>query len=538
MAQRAVSALHCQEVNDIPVVGHTREHAERPVRPDAMTARVAIIGGGISGLAALEHLTRVAPGLQVTLLEASPRLGGYIRTERSGGFVMEAGPDVILASKPAAVELANRVGLGERLHGTNPAAKGSYILSGNQLLRMPDGLTGLVPSRFMPFATTPLVSPLGKLRVGLEYLIPPRRNAPDESIERFVTRRLGPEMYERLVEPLLSGISAGDGAKLSMEAMFPQLRAYERDHGGLIKGMLAVKRKQRAAKKATVATPGAAVPDQPPRQPTLGFLSFPGGLEELVDGIQREVRRRDPAGRNAVIRTGARVERVERKGTGHESAPEFVITLSNGEQVVADAVILATPAYHSAAFIRSVDEELASALRGIEYVSTVTISVAYPASAVPRALDATGYVVPRIQGRPVLACTWGSSKFEGRSPAGHSLFRLFLGGAGRGSFVERSDDELLDVVRNEMRDVMGVTIDPELMRINRHDRAMPQYHVGHLDRVADIRARVASHPGLALAGAALGGVGIPDCVRSGVAAADQVLEPLRRRHPTELGIPN
>ncbi|MGH7670285.1 MAG: protoporphyrinogen oxidase, partial [Gemmatimonadaceae bacterium] len=393
----------------------------------------------------------------------------------------------------------------------------------------PDGLTGLVPSRFAPFATTPLVSPLGKLRVAMEYFIPARRNAPDESIEHFVTRRLGREMYERLVEPLLSGISAGDGAKLSMEAMFPRLRAYEREQGGLVKGMLATKRQQRALKKT------AAAPGQPPRQPAFGFLSLPGGLEELIDGIQREVRRRDPAGRNAVIRTSARVERVERVDTGHDAAPEFLITMANGELLTVDAVIMAAPAYQAAAFVRSVDEQLASALRGIEYVSTVTISVAYPESAVPRPLDATGYVVPRIQQRPVLACTWVSSKFEGRSPAGHSLFRLFVGGAGRGSFVERSDDELLDVVRGEMGEVMGITTDPELMRVNRHDRAMPQYHVGHLDRVAAIRAQVGRTPGLALAGAAYGGVGIPDCVTSGVRAADDVLELLGRRHLSELG---
>jgi protoporphyrinogen/coproporphyrinogen III oxidase len=502
-----------------------------------MTARVAIIGGGISGLTALEQLTRVAPSAQVTLLEASPRLGGHIRTERSGGFLMEAGPDVILAAKPAAVELARRVGLGDRLHGTNPAVKGSYILSGRRLLPMPDGLTGLVPSRFAPFATTSLVSPLGKLRVGMEYFIPPRPNAPDESIESFVTRRLGREMYERLVEPLLSGISAGDGAKLSMEAMFPQLRAYEREHGGLVKGMLATRRQQRAIKASAAANGGSGAAPAP-RQPAFGFLSLPGGLGELVDGVQREVRRRDPAGTRAVIRTGVRVERVERIGTGHDTSPEFVITLANGEQIAADAVIIATPAYHTAGIVRPVDETLAAALRGIEYASTVTISVAYAESAVPRALDASGYVVPRIQQRPVLACTWVSSKFEGRSPAGHALFRLFLGGAGRGSFVERTDDELLEIVRGEMRDVMGIGAEPELVRVNRFDRAMPQYHVGHLERTAAIRAQAARDPGLVLAGAAYGGVGIPDCVKSGVRAADDVLELLGRRHPSELGKTN
>lgn len=488
-----------------------------------MTARVAIIGGGISGLSALEHLTRVAPLLDVTLLEASPRLGGHIRTERQGDFLMEAGPDVILAAKPAAVELAKRVGLGDRLHGTNSKVRGSYILSGKRLITMPDGITGLVPSRFTPFATTPLVSPLGKLRVGMEYFLPPRRNAPDESIESFVTRRLGREMYERMVEPLLSGISAGDGSKLSMEAMFPQLRSYERDYGGLARGMLAMKKKQRAQKTAAAGAP---------RQPAFGFLSLPGGLEELVQGIEREVRKREPSGTRVKIRTSARVDRVERAGDG---APGYLVTLANGEQLTVDAVILATPAYVSAAFVRSVDEELAAAMRAIEYASTVTISVAYPDSAVRRPLNATGYVVPRVEGRPVLACTWVSSKFEGRSPAGHALFRLFLGGAGRGSFVERSDEELLEVVRGEMREIMGVSADPELVRINRYDRAMPQYHVGHLDRVARIGELARRNAGLFVAGAAFGGVGIPDCVKSGVATATEAAALLATRFPTELG---
>ena len=496
-----------------------------------MTAHVVIVGGGISGLAALEQLTRVAPSLNVTLLEASPRLGGHIRTERSGDFLMEAGPDVILASKPAATDLATRVGLGDRLHGTSSRVRGSYILHGTRLLRMPDGITGLVPSRFTPFVTTPLVSPLGKLRVGMEYFIPPRRNAPDESIQSFVTRRLGRTMYENLVEPLLSGISAGDGSKLSMEAMFPQLRSYEREYGGLVKGMLAIKQQQRRVRAAAASgsAPSTAAGANARRQPAFGFLSLPNGLEELVQGIQREVRTRDPAGTRVKIRTGVRVERIDRTG----DAPSYAIITTTGEHIDADAVILTTPAYHSAAFVRTVDESLAAELRGIEYASTVTISVAYPDSAVTRPLDATGYVVPRVLARPVLACTWVSSKFEGRSPAGHALFRLFLGGAGRGSFVERSDDELLIVARNEMREIMGVTAEPELVQINRFDRAMPQYHVGHLDRVARIRERAAQNPGLFIAGAAFGGVGIPDCVKSGVQSATDALAMLGKQYPTE-----
>ncbi len=501
-----------------------------------MTAHVAIIGGGISGLSALEHLTRVAPSVRVTLLESSPRLGGHIRTERVGEFLLEAGPDVVLGAKPAAVELARRVGLGDRLHGTTPGVKGSYILSGGRLRRMPDGMTGLVPSRFAPFVTTPLISPLGKLRVALEYFIPPAREQVDESIEQFVVRRLGREMYERLVEPLLSGISAGDGSKLSMEAMFPQLRAYERDYGGLTRGMLAAKRRQREQQRAAAAGVAAASTGgsgPAAARAMAGFLSLPGGLGELVDGVQREVRRREPTGTRVTLRTSTRVERVELAADGAD--PRYLVTPTVGEPLRVDAVIVATPGYVSAAALAHLDEDLAVLLRGIEYASTVTVSVAYPAAAVPRPLDATGYVVPRINRRPVLACTWVSSKFEGRSPTGHALFRLFLGGAGRGSFVERSDAELLDVVAREMREVMGITAEPELAQVNRFDRAMPQYNVGHLERVARIEAQAGRHAGLALAGAASGGVGIPDCVRSGERAAAAVLAELTKRIPTDLG---
>ncbi|MDE3052318.1 MAG: protoporphyrinogen oxidase [Gemmatimonadota bacterium] len=516
-----------------------------------MTLRVAIVGGGISGLAALEYLTRVEPSLPVTLLEASPRLGGHIRSERSGGFLMEAGPDVILAAKPAAVELARRVGIGDRLQGTNPAARGSYIMSGAGLRRMPDGMTGLVPSRMMPFVTTPLISPLGKLRVGMEYLIPPKRDAGDESIEEFVVRRLGREMYQRLVEPLLSGISAGDGAKLSMRAMFPQLVAYESEYGGLVRGMLRVKREQRQLpprrqeqreqeqrrqgqrNDEAKATANHATANTAPSR--MGFLSFPEGLQELVTAVEREVRRRDPAGTRIAIRTGARVERIERAETAPGESAGYRVLLANGEALAADAVIMATAGYVSAAALRGVDEELAALLREIEYASTVTISVAYPESAVPKALDATGYVAPRVFKRDVLACTWVSSKFNGRAPAGHVLFRLFLGGAGRGSYIERGDAELLEIVRREMREVMGIAADPELVQVNRFDRAMPQYNVGHLERVARIAAQAARHPGIALAGAASGGVGIPDCVKSGERAATAVLAWLAQRHPTEVG---
>ena len=466
-----------------------------------MSLHVVIVGGGISGLAAAEHLTRQEPRPRVTLLEASARLGGHIRTERRDGFVMEAGPDVLLAAKPAAIELARRVGIGERLVGTSPRARGSYIFTRHGLVRMPEGMTGLVPSRARPFITTSLLTPADKLRVGMEYFIPPRRDDADESVESFVVRRLGKGLYERFAEPLLSGISAGDGARLSMATMFPQLRALEREHGGLVRGMLASRRA--ASQRSNGGAPASA------------FLSFRGGLAELVDAVARTVEERNRGGARAELRAGAAVRTIVRSPAGDG----FVLELFAGETITADAVLIAAPAFAASRLLEPLDTTLSRRLAEIEYESTATVSLAFGSARVPRALDATGYVVPRHLGRPVLACTWASAKFEHRAPEGYSLFRVFLGGAKRPIPDHASDEDLRELATREMRDVMAIRATPVLSRVDRFDRAMPQYHVGHLDRVATIQALAAAIPGLYLAGAAYGGVGIPDCVSSGERAA-------------------
>jgi protoporphyrinogen/coproporphyrinogen III oxidase len=485
--------------------------------------RIVVVGGGITGLSAAEHITRIAPDAHVTLLEASRRLGGHIRSERHDGFVMEAGPDVILTMKPAAAELATRVGIGGRLQGVNSAAKGSFISSGGRLRRIPDGLTGLVPSRLAPFLTTRVISPLGKLRVALEPLVRVRADDADESIEGFVTRRLGREMYHKLVEPLLSGISAGDGARLSITAMFPQLWALEREHGGLLRGTLRKRRaeRERAASPATPVARGAPG----------GFVSFPGGLEELVTAAERTLMDRSAATGHVTLRTGVGVLSVDMADS--ESDSRFVLSLTSGDNLEADAVVLATPAYASSAMLATIAPELAKQLGAIEYASTATISLAYSSSDVRRRLDATGYVVPRRERRAVLACTWTSAKFCGRSPKGHALFRLFVGGAGRGGEELLPDDALLRIAGNEMREVMGISAPPLLYRINRFDRALPQYTVGHVDRMKAIADAASRIPGVELAGAVYRGVGIPDCVQSGSDAASRAL-----RFVSSLPLPN
>lgn len=481
-----------------------------------MIPHVVIVGGGIAGVAAMERLASREPAVRVTLLEARERLGGHIRTERQDGFLMETGPDVILAAKPEGMDFCRRLGLSRRVIETEPAAAGSLVMRRGRLLPMPDGMSGLVPTRMAPVATTRLLSPLAKLRVACEYVVPVRREESDESVERFVVRRFGRGMYDRLLEPLLTGIVAGDGGRLSMAALFPQLREQERRHGSLLRGMLAGRR----------AAPGA-----PHAQGPRGLVSLAGGLSEMVEQFEHAHDRAPARDRLRRIRRGAAVERVERVGE------RYMVTLAGGETLGADAVIVAVPAFAAAQLLQPLDAGLASALREVEYASTVTISVALPSAAVPALPRGTGYTVPRAEGRAVLACTFTSAKFGGRAPSGHTLFRFFLGGAARGDFVERSDAELTRIVCDELRDVLGVTRMPALVRINRLPRAMPQYAVGHLDLLARMDARIERHGALALAGAAYRGVGIPDCIRSGRRAAERVLNVITVTNPARGRVP-
>lgn len=475
---------------------------------------VVIIGGGISGLAAAERLVRAHPRVRVTVLEGSARLGGVIQTERVDGFVMERGPDVVVASKPAVRELCERLGIAGRLHGTNPAAHGAYVYRRGRLHRLPPGLTGLMPTRLLPFVTSGLLSPLGKARVLMEPLVPGRVHGPEESVAEFVTRRLGREMYERLTEPLLTGIYAGDGERLSLEGTFPQLAAMEREHGGLLRGLHA---QRAAAAGAAAARPAAGAAKASAK--ASAFLSLPTGMHELIEALERTL----AATGRVHVRREARVRAVLPTGAVDGDAPAARVLLADGQALAAHAVIVATPAHVAAGLVASADHALARELDAIEYSSTALVSLAYRAADVPRRLDATGYVVPRVERRPVMACTWNSTKFLGRAPAGMALFRLFFGGAHRPELFECDDATLQAMARQELRETLGVAAEPHLVRVARWERGMPQYHRGHRERVARIERLVGRHAWLALAGNAYHGVGIPDCIRTGAAAADRAL---------------
>jgi protoporphyrinogen/coproporphyrinogen III oxidase len=485
----------------------------------SIMTQIVIVGGGISGLAAAYRLThRPGPSgerIKVVLLESDARPGGKLFTERVDDFVVEGGADSFLAIKPRGLGLCRELGLEGRLQGTNETIRRTYVMRRGRLYQLPEGLTGLIPTRFGPILKTGLLSPLGKLRMGADFLLPSRPANGDESLAAFVERRLGRELYDRLIEPLMSGIYAGDGEQLSLAATFPQLRQAELEHGGLIKGMLA-SRKPADGKPGPDAGPGAK------KGPA--FLTPVAGLSEIVEALLKNLTTVD-------VRSGVRVVQVEAATPIAEAAtpiagapPGYTVWLENDARPLpAGAVIFATPAYVTADLIAGLDWEMARALRRIPYVSTATVSVAYRLADIPRPLDGYGYIIPRAEQRPILACTWTSTKFSNRAPEGYGLMRAFVGRAGQEDPLQADDGELLKLVREEFRRTLGVTAPPVLHRIFRWPGAMPQYTLGHLDRLASIEQRLAAHPGLYLAGSAYRGVGIPDCIASGEAAADRAL---------------
>lgn len=462
-----------------------------------------VIGGGISGLAAAHHLLSSHEDVTVTLVERDTRLGGKILTVEQQGYVLEGGPDSMLGVKPRGIGLSRELGLEDRLIGPNEDNRRSFVLRKGKLHQIPEGLTGLVPTRLGPVVKTRLISPLGKLRMLGDYVRPSRKQETDESLAAFMTRRLGNEVYANLIEPLMIGIYAGDGTVLSLEATFPQLQQAEREHGGLIKGVLA----QRASAQAT----GSAA-----KKP--GFITYETGLHELVDALASDVR-----SRGGEIRTGVAVSLLERL------AHDFRITLDRDdgpETVRADGVIMATQAWAAAPLLEHLNHDASLALEQVPHMSSAIISMGFDDPTVAERLKGFGYVVPRTENRPVMAMTWLSSKWPGRAPEGKALIRAFIGRAGQQEVLQCPDDRLVEIVRSELAEVLGITAEPELTRVFRWDGGMPQYTMGHTDRVARIEWAVDNTPGLAVAGNMLRGVGLPDCIASGERAANKVASEL------------
>lgn len=474
--------------------------------------RVVIVGGGVTGLTTayrlLKRSSEGGPKVEVTVLEGRDELGGNIRTERRDGLVIDGGPDAFVVAKPHATALCKELGLGERLIGTTTRNRKVYILHGGRLHALPEGMVLAVPSRVLPMARTRLLSWTAKARMALELVLPKRSDAGDESLGDFIRRRLGREVAERIAEPLLGGIYAGDVDALSARSTFPQLVELEDRHGSLIRGVLA-QRRERARAAATRAQGDRGGKGE---QPTV-FHSLVGGMGELTDTLAAAIRRF-----GGDLRTGTRVDRIASPSSAAGDPASRFLVEARGPSgdlftLPADDLLLALPAYAAAHAVRDLDADLAALLRAVPYESTATVILGYRRADVPHALDAVGLIIPKSERRRALAATFVTSKWEHRAPADVALIRIFVGGHRDARAIEQSDAALIDLAKDELAALLGVRADPILARVFRYERGSAQPVVGHADRVRRVRERAALHPGLYLAGAAFDGVGIPDCVR-------------------------
>lgn len=490
-----------------------------PATPRSRTTRhVVIVGGGISGLSAAWYLQEQARrdriDVRYTLLESAPRWGGKILTEVVGGpseasFVVEGGPDAFLTQKPWALELARELGLEDRLVPMNTGVQAVFVLQRGRPVPMPDGVLLVVPTRFLPFVKSPLISLPGKMRMGLDLVIPARRDDGDETLAAFIRRRLGQEALDKIAEPLMSGIYNADAEDQSIMATFPRFREMEKRHGSLIRGMLAARRREAVARPAA---PGGAAPKRMPM-----FMSLRLGTQELIDAIVPRL--------SGDLRTGTTVEAIERADGGYR------VVTGDGEVLAADAVLLTTPAYAAADLVHALAPAAADLMGEIRYVSTGTISMAFRAEDIRRPLGGIGLVVPKGENRPINALTISSAKFNHRAPGGTVLMRAFFGGSRSPASMSYDDAALLEVVRGELRAILDIEAAPLFHRIYRWHRANPQYGVGHLERVSRIEAALPE--GLHVSGGAYRGVGMPDCVYQSRETVRRIIERIRQMQTTE-----
>lgn len=464
--------------------------------------KIIIIGGGIAGLATAFRIQReieTGADLECILLEGSDRFGGKISTEKSDGFVIERGPDSFISQKPAAIQLCKQLGLEDRLTGTNPGAPSTFVYTGGKLVTMPDGLSLMIPTKFLPFAFTPLFSIPGKIRMACDLLIPRKEDDADESLASFVRRRMGEEALSKMAEPMLAGIYASDPEKMSIGSTFPMFVETERKYRSLILGML-------ARKKAMLLNAGK----RPPTSYSL-FMTLKEGLGEMVDAIIKK----SP---DVQFKSGAKVASLEKNQEG------WHVKLEDGWERQADAVIVATPGTITAKILQPIAPESAELLNSIHYVSTATVTLGYKKEGFSHSLDGFGFVVPKAEGRSILACTWTSSKFPHRAPEGYVMLRCYLGGALQEEIAEKDTETLETLVRNDLEKIMGIKETPVFCKVFQNHKSNVQYHVNHSERIDSVMEDLKKFPGLFLAGSAYRGIGIPDCIQNGNQAAESAIE--------------
>ena len=460
--------------------------------------RVAIIGGGISGLAAafeLEEQRKAGVDLEYVLYESSPRLGGVLRTEQIDGCLVEAGPDSFVTEKPWAADLCRTLGLGDQLIGSNDADRKTYILTRGRLVEMPDGLMFMVPTKILPTGFSPLFSWKTKLRMSQELFHPPRAVDHDESVADFVERHYGREMVDRLADPLLSGVYGGESANLSVRAVLPRFAEMERTHGSLGRAML-------AARKKMSKGPRKAAPPL--------FTSLKNGMQHLAEAVTARL---TPDS----LLTNAPAQAIQ------PQAGCWVVSAGMKSDQF-DAVVVALPGLAAANVIRLASAELAAELAAVQYSSSITVGLGYDREVRRSLPPGFGFLVPRSEGKRLLAATFVHNKFPHRAPEDRALLRCFFAGTHADNVWPLSDDQIVSIVRNELQQIIGLRGEPLFARVYKWQSAMAQYSVGHLERLERIERLRQQLPGLTLAGNAYRGIGVPDCVRSGREAAKMALQ--------------
>ena len=452
--------------------------------------RVVIIGGGISGLSTAYYLAK--GGVSSTIVESRPRLGGVIQTEHVEGCTIEAGPDSFLSVKPAAMDLIRELGLAGDVIGSNDHLRVTFVRKGGRLVPLPDGLMMMVPTKILPLVTTPLLSLGTKARMGLELLRAPKMRPDDESVADFVREHYGQEAVDYLAEPLLSGIYGGDPRELSVRAVLPRFVELAQKYGSLTRGVL---------------TSRAQAPKT--QSPAPLFRTLKGGLGQMVNATVAAI------GDKAEVRNG-RAQAIERAGAG------FRVRLEDGT-LEADQVVVACEAHSGAKLLAGVDGRLAELMGKVAYSSSMTVAVGFDAKDFAKLPEGFGFLVPKKERRRLVACTWVGTKFPYRVPEGKVVARCFLGGMEDAGVLAESDETVGAAVLSELRDIAGVTAPAKFTRISRWPRSMAQYTVGHPAREAEVETRVAQIAGLHVAGNAYQGIGIPDCIRMGKAAAEKIL---------------
>ncbi|MCE2415498.1 protoporphyrinogen oxidase [Candidatus Poribacteria bacterium] len=461
-----------------------------------------VIGGGITGLAACYRLQReaVARGipLDITLLEASKHVGGVIQTEHRDGFLIEHGPDAFISTKPAAKALCEELGIADQFIGTNPKVRRSFVIRNGTLHPVPEGFYMMAPGSFMPFLKTPLFSWRGKLRMALDLVIPRRGRDTDEAVAHFVRRRLGTEAFTRVAQPMIGGIYTSDAENLSLQATFPRFLEMEKAHGSIIKALRAQK-KQAAQTSQDTSGPRYSL-----------FLSFKSGMQTLIDTLTQAV--------SSSIRLNAKVERVQQTSDGNR----WCVSLANRETLNAELLCIALPAPHTAALIGDLSSPLTSKLNAIPYASSATVNLAFRRKDITHPLDGMGFVVPATENLSLIGCSFSSVKFENRAPTDHVLLRAFFGEP----TSKKTETELIELCQANLTPLLGLKNAPQFAMVGKHSQAMAQYQVGHQDVVSSIEQFTGTLRGLALAGNGYHGVGIPDCIQSGEAAALALLDTL------------